>query len=184
LINGVTVLCDSAEAVYSSLRNPHGGPVTLQLDNASVVNGAQTVRSVQRALEATDDAATARVGVRVIVTGGAAEFASRTTRATNRQNQVEPRDFVALDSVQAEIRADLRAELGKTYSVKRGEKPASETGCSLDEAAIALACAHPNPEYASRTAKSLGTCGNVAARARTTSCSARSPTRTSCGVPC
>jgi hypothetical protein len=71
---------------------------------------------------------------------------------------VEARDFVALDSVQAEIRADLRAELGKSYSVKRGEmQPPSETGCSLDEAAIALACAHPNPEYASRTAKSLGT---------------------------
>lgn len=156
--NGVTVLCDRAEAAYQSLRNPRGGQVTLQLENASVVNGAQTVRSVQRALEATDDAATARVGVRVIVTGGAAEFASRTTRATNRQNQVELRDFVALDSVQAEIRADLRAELGKSYSVKRGEmQPPSATGCSLDEAAIALACAHPNPEYASRTAKSLGT---------------------------
>lgn len=156
--NGVTVLCDEATPSYSSVRNPLGGPVTLQLRGASVVNGAQTVRSVQRAIEASDDAASARVGVRVIVTGGASDFSSRTTKATNRQNQVEPRDFVALDPVQAEIRADLRAELGKSYSVKRGEmQPAPETGCSLDEAAVALAYAHPNAEYASRTANSLST---------------------------
>ncbi|CAM3766043.1 AIPR family protein [Nocardiopsis rhodophaea] len=156
--NGITVLCDSAEEQYSSMRNPRGGPVTLHLKGASVVNGAQTVRAVQRALELSDDAATARVGVRVIVTGGADEFASRTTRATNRQNQVEQRDFVALDPVQAEIRADLRAEFGKSYSVKRGElSPSPETGCTLDEAAVALACAHPNAKYASRAARSLAT---------------------------
>lgn len=156
--NGITVLCDEVTENFGSMRNPRGAPVTLRLHGASVVNGAQTVRAVQRSLEACDDAATGRVGVRVIVTGGAADFSSRTTRATNRQNQVEQRDFVALDPVQGEIRADLRAELGKSYTVKRGElEPSPESGCSLDEAAIALACAHPNAEYASRAARSVNT---------------------------
>ncbi|MFF2661487.1 AIPR family protein [Kitasatospora sp. NPDC058032] len=156
--NGITVLCDTVDPLYDSMRNPHGGPVVLRLSGASVVNGAQTVRAVQRALESSDDPATARVGVRVIATGGATDFSSRTTRATNRQNQVGPRDFAALDPVQAEIRADLRAELGKSYSVKRGElSPSPETGCSLDEAATALACAHPNAEYAGRAASSPNT---------------------------
>ncbi|GAA1995285.1 AIPR family protein [Nocardiopsis rhodophaea] len=156
--NGITVLCDTVQVQYSSMRNPQGSPVTLHLQGASVVNGAQTVRAVQRSLEHSDDAAAAKVGVRVIVTGGETEFASRTTRATNRQNQVEQRDFAALDPAQGEIRADLRAEIGKTYLVKRGElSPSPETGCTLDEAAVALACAHPNVTYASRAARSLAT---------------------------
>lgn len=156
--NGITVLCDKVEPVYSSMKNARGGPVTLRLTDASVVNGAQTVRAIQRALEQGDGAADAQVSVRVIETGGGTEFASHTTRATNRQNRVEARDFVALDPVQADIRADLRAELGLSYWVRRGGlPPQDETGCSVDEAAVALACAHPNPRYASRASASLDT---------------------------
>jgi len=154
--NGVTVLCESVERVHQALRNPQARPITLTLHNASVVNGAQTVRSVAEAVAADDAAADAQVGVRIIVTGKAEEFAKRTTQATNRQNRVEARDFIALDPVQAAILEDMRAELGLEYSVRRSElDPTEDTGCSVVEAACAMACAHPDSQYAARMATTL-----------------------------
>ncbi|GGX50394.1 AIPR family protein [Streptomyces noursei] len=154
--NGVTVLCESVERVHQAIRNPQARPITLTLHNASVVNGAQTVRSVAEAVAADDAAADAQVGVRIIVTGKAEEFAKRTTQATNRQNRVEARDFIALDPVQAAILEDMRAELGLEYSVRRSElDPTEDTGCSVVEAACAMACAHPDSQYAARMATTL-----------------------------
>ncbi|MFB6556941.1 AIPR family protein, partial [Streptomyces sp. NPDC056405] len=154
--NGVTVLCESVERVHQAIRNPQARPITLVLHNASVVNGAQTVRSVAEAVAADEAAADAQVGVRIIVTGKAEEFAKRTTQATNRQNRVEARDFIALDPVQAAILEDMRAELGLEYSVRRSElDPTEDTGCSVVEAACALACAHPDTQYAARMATTL-----------------------------
>lgn len=154
--NGVTILCESVERVQQSMRAPQSRPLRLTLKNASVVNGAQTVKSVAEALEADDDVASAQVGVRVIVTGKSVEFAKQATQATNRQNKVEYRDFIALDPVQASILEEMRAELGLDYSVRRGElEPEPDTGCSVVEAACALACAHPDSQYAARMATTL-----------------------------
>jgi hypothetical protein len=154
--NGVTILCESVEKTQQSMRTPHTRPLTLTLHNASVVNGAQTVRSVAEAVKADDAAAAAQVGVRIIVTGKAMEFARQTTQATNRQNRVEPRDFIALDSVQASILEEMRAELGLEYSVRRSElEPLPDTGCTIVEAACALACAHPDIQYAARIGTTL-----------------------------
>ncbi|MFE7524113.1 AIPR family protein [Kitasatospora sp. NPDC057542] len=154
--NGVTVLCESVERTNQAIRNPQSRPITLTLHNASVVNGAQTVRSVAEAVAADESAADAQVGVRIIVTGKAAEFAKRTTQATNRQNRVEARDFIALDPVQAAILEEMRAELGLEYSVRRSElDPTEDSGCSVVEAACALACAHPDSQYVARMATTL-----------------------------
>ncbi|MEV8309945.1 AIPR family protein [Streptomyces flavidovirens] len=154
--NGVTVLCESVEKTQQSMRTPHTRPLTLMLRNASVVNGAQTVRSVAEAVAADEAAASAQIGVRIIVTGKAADFAKETTQATNRQNRVEARDFIALDPVQAAITEDVRAELGLEYSVRRSElDPPEESGCSVVEAACALACAHSDSQYAARMATTL-----------------------------
>ncbi|MFI1996062.1 AIPR family protein [Actinoplanes sp. NPDC020271] len=154
--NGVTILCESAESVPQAIRSPHRRPIGLTLHNASVVNGAQTVRSVAEAVAADEEAGSAQVGVRIIVTGKAAEFAKQATQATNRQNRVEARDFIALDPVQAAILEEMRAELGLDYSVRRGElEPQPDTGCSVVEAACALACAHSDSQYAARIATTL-----------------------------
>lgn len=154
--NGVTVLCESVEKTQQSMRTPHTRPLSLTLRNASVVNGAQTVRSVAEAVAADEAAASAQVGVRIIVTGKAAGFAKETTQATNRQNRVEARDFIALDPVQAAIAEEVRAELGLEYSVRRGElEPPEDTGCSVVEAACALACVHSDSQYAARMATTL-----------------------------
>ncbi|MGV9416360.1 AIPR family protein [Streptomyces sp. NPDC003674] len=154
--NGITVLCDSVEKAQQNMRAPQHHPLTLTLHHASVVNGAQTVRSVAEALAADDIAAEAQIGVRIIVTGKAEEFAKETTKATNRQNSVGARDFIALDSVQAAIMEEMRAELGLEYSVRRSElDPPEESGCSVVEAACALACARADSQYAARIALSL-----------------------------
>jgi hypothetical protein len=154
--NGVTVLCESVTRNARSMRDQQDWPLALSLHNASVVNGAQTVRAVAEAVARDPGAGSARVGVRVIVTGSSNEFAKQTTQATNRQNRVEPRDFIALDPVQGNIAEEMRAELGLEYSVRRGERdPLPETGCSVVEAATALACLHADSRFAARIATTL-----------------------------
>ncbi|TSB26621.1 AIPR family protein [Streptomyces benahoarensis] len=154
--NGITVLCDSVDKAEQSALSPHRKPIRLTLHNASVVNGAQTVRAVADALAQDVAAAEARIGVRIIVTNRAAHFAKETTKATNRQNSVEARDFIALDPVQAAIMDEMRAELDLEYGVRRSElDPPEQSGCSVVEAACALACAHADSQYAARIALSL-----------------------------
>ncbi|MFD9722775.1 AIPR family protein [Streptomyces sp. NPDC059072] len=154
--NGITVLCDRVEKVERSARAPQQRPLTLTLHNASVVNGAQTVRAVADALANDDAAAEAKIGVRIIVTHQAKEFANATTRATNRQNSVGDRDFIALDPVQGDIMDEMRAELGLEYGVQRSEVDLPEvSGCTVVEASCALACAHADSQYAARIGHSL-----------------------------
>lgn len=156
--NGVTVLCDSLEAVPGSQKFPERHPVRLTAKGASVVNGAQTVRSVIDAAQQSDEAGLAQVTVRFIVTNGDSEFANRTTQATNRQNHITERDRIALDPVQAVLIDEFRAELGLVYSVRRSElEPQDDEGCSVVEAACALACAHSGSRFAARLVASSST---------------------------
>ncbi len=157
--NGVTVLCDSVGTEFPGRRR-QDSPVTLTLHGASVVNGAQTVTAIHQAMRDTPGpAADADVSVHVICTkGGPHEFAKRITKTRNKQNRVEDRDFVALDEVQALIREDFALTLERTYTYKRGEAdPGPEYGCSVVQAAVALACAHPNPKLVVRAKQNVDT---------------------------
>ncbi|MFI1831113.1 AIPR family protein [Streptomyces sp. NPDC020412] len=150
--NGITVQCDRIEQEYHSKRAV-GQPTTLTLANASVVNGAQTVTSAFRAYERDPGAvADAYVLVRIISLEGAPEgFGRSITKATNTQNHMERRDFIAIDAVQSEIQKDFRLSLDKEYVFRRGElDPAAESGCSVTEAATALACMHRDSSLAVR----------------------------------
>ncbi|RSN66005.1 abortive phage infection protein [Amycolatopsis sp. WAC 04182] len=155
--NGITVLCESIEARPGSMQFAHNSPMHLTAVNASVVNGAQTVNAIAEAMRTHPEiTAQAKVGVRVIATNGATGFAEDVTKATNLQNSVEARDFIALDPVQSEIREDFAADLNKQYTIKRGAPdPSPEAGCSIVEAAAALACLHPAADYSARLARSL-----------------------------
>jgi hypothetical protein len=155
--NGITVLCDRIDAKPGSMQFAHNLPMQLTAVNASIVNGAQTVTAIAEAMRTHPEiAAQAKVGVRVIATNGVAGFTEDVTKATNLQNSVEARDFIALDPVQGEIREDLAADLDKQYTVKRGAPdPSPESGCSIVEAAAALACLHPIADYSARLARSL-----------------------------
>ncbi|MEO3777958.1 AIPR family protein [Micromonospora sp. B11E3] len=149
--NGITVLCDALEPDYFSRSTR--SPVALKLDGASVVNGAQTVHAIHRAFrKGGETVADGYVTVRVIsLKNCPPDFADAVTTATNTQNRVERRDFVALDPVQTAIKEDFVLSLQKTYAVKRGEpEPPADSGCSVESAAVALACAHRNSDLAVR----------------------------------
>jgi hypothetical protein len=148
--NGITMLCDSLR------KTPHGSTNAagdFRVIGASVVNGAQTVAAIHETVRENRDAVSlGRVWVRMISLESAPpDFASAVTKATNTQNQVVDRDFVALDTNQTRLREDFMLSLRKTYVFKRGEpEPRPTSGCSVLEAARALACAHVDPSYAAR----------------------------------
>jgi hypothetical protein len=148
--NGVTILCDSLRLTPRSRSSPYG-PATIEATNVSVVNGAQTVAAIAAAVKDGDGPASeALVGVRIIESADEATSAE-ITKATNTQNHIERRDFVALDEVQLAIREEFFLTLGLTYTIRRSEfEPSPESGCTVREAAIALACAHADPRLAQR----------------------------------
>jgi hypothetical protein len=150
--NGITVLCDYVKPFYPGRRHPDH-PVDLRLTRATVVNGAQTVTSIHRAMqEEPENVAEADVSVRIIALGeNYAKYAYRIAETTNTQNDVYRRDFISLDEKQAQIRQDFDLTLGKSYVYKRGEiDPVPDLGCSVVQAAVALACAYSTPELAVR----------------------------------
>ncbi|WP_458691334.1 AIPR family protein [Nocardia tengchongensis] len=156
LNNGITMICDGLTAKHDSAKSPQSRPTTLSVTGASIVNGAQTARAIARAMH--DDgeaAANAILSIKVINTHGNKQLAVGVSQAANRQNAIEQRDHIALEPVHQAIKANLRAELRKHYVIKRGELVAApETGCSLDELALALACLHPEAEHTARATSS------------------------------
>ncbi|MFF4339591.1 AIPR family protein [Kitasatospora sp. NPDC001540] len=147
--NGITVL---SESISRAARDSHSRTTGLfRLTGATVVNGAQTAASIHAVMQEDetllDDA---EIWIRVIGLDGCPPgFASSVTRATNTQNGVDARDFLALDPNQDRLRAQLRLQFDKTYGVKRSADPVTgDSGCDVEEAAIALACAHADPAYA------------------------------------
>ncbi|WP_141586841.1 AIPR family protein [Actinomadura sp. WMMA1423] len=157
--NGITVLCDSIEPYWLGRPRPDE-PVRLTMNGVSVVNGAQTVSAIHEAMKQNEQAVDeADVTVRAFSLGAdRPAYAKRITETTNTQNDVSQRDFIALDTTQAAIREDFLLSLGKTYVYKRGEPdPSPDAGCSVEHAALALACAHRSPELAVRASQGTET---------------------------
>jgi hypothetical protein len=155
--NGITALCQEIHKTAAGGASRTFGRFVLR--GVTVVNGAQTVASI--AATARQDPAAlgdAQVLVRLIsLTDVPPDFGEQVTRATNTQNTVEARDFVALDPLQSALREDFALRLGKRYAVKRGEaEPVGAEGCSVVEAADALACAHADPAHAVITKRERG----------------------------
>jgi hypothetical protein len=140
--NGITVLCTKIS------KKPLGGSGrssgTFECEDASVVNGAQTVGSIIAALNGGQNGFHhARVLVRLIsLEGCPPNFSRELTSAANTQNRIERKDFAALDPEQSRLRTELLLETGKEYAFRTGDRaPRPDEGCTLDEAAVALACA-------------------------------------------
>jgi hypothetical protein len=155
--NGVTVLCDSVR------KKPLGGSSTeigtFECKGASVVNGAQTVGTIVGASQKGEgQLSNARVLVRLISLDNCPpNFANDLTRATNTQNRIERRDFAALDPNQKRLRTELLLECQKEYAYQSGESiPQEAVGCTLDEAAVALACAMPDVGLSVQAKREVG----------------------------
>ncbi|MBD2541216.1 AIPR family protein [Coleofasciculus sp. FACHB-SPT36] len=147
--NGVTVLCQE-------LQKKTKGTKRLSDDffakGISIINGAQTIGSIGRAYE--DDPEDleekleeAQIFIRLISLEKCSDdFGMKITKATNTQNTVESRDFVALDPTQQRLAQELKAwDKDKIYFYKRSaEMVSNENSCTLSEATIALACFNPD----------------------------------------
>lgn len=154
--NGITMLCDRIEPIGPSVIP--GGVGDFNLKGVSVVNGAQTVSAIHKAYGTNaDKVAKGRVLVRLIsLENCPPSFGDQVTTNTNTQNPIEDRDFKSLDSGQLKLRDDFALLLQRSYVIKRGEpKPDREHGCSITEAAEALAAAHPNAKFAALAKRDL-----------------------------
>ena len=125
--NGITATCTSYEKAASEVR----------VENLQVVNGAQTVKALAKAL----DTANPKVYVllRIIETGQSygkkSQLADKITRFQNTQNAVKASDFFANDPIQVWLARVLRQKSGSGgtpvfwYENKRGMKqPAGKLG--------------------------------------------------------
>lgn len=105
------------------------------------MNGAQTTGSIAKAYARNPSSVRkAYVQIKIISLDAAPiDIASQITTATNTQNRVEPKDFLALDPIQEGLAESLK-KLGVQYCYRRGERIADRAkGFDLQELAIALA---------------------------------------------
>ena len=157
--NGVTILCQSiVRKAIGGIDRKHG---QFRCEGVSIVNGAQTVGAIGQALSSAQGSVTSTADGRVLVRlisleNCPSEFASAVTRATNTQNRIVSRDFVALDEQQERLRVELRIEK-KTYALKTGDAdPPPAHGCSVVEATVALGCADPDVQLAVQVKREIG----------------------------
>jgi hypothetical protein len=142
--NGITILADGVERSVAGAANRDAA--FFKAKTASVINGAQTVSTLGRALAAgmSNELGHAYVSVRCIELGPEApDLARRVTRYANTQNVVSSQDFVFLDEEQHRLTKELRL-LGYEYLLRSGEIPTlrdPERIIDVRQAAVALACA-------------------------------------------
>lgn len=155
--NGITIICEKLSKQPLGGTNRESG--VFECEGASVVNGAQTVGSVISAMEGGSNGFhRARILVRIVdLEHCPSEFASELTRAANTQNRIEKKDFAALDPEQDRLKTELLLEYEKVYAYRTGDREMPpEEGCTLDEAAVALACAQKDVALCVQAKREVG----------------------------
>ena len=153
--NGVTALCSRIDG-----RRGSRDQKSFKVDRLSIVNGAQTVATAARRVEAAGGASIskARVLITIIAADAEHEFGQSVTRARNHQNDVGKADFVALDVEQERLRREL-AILGYRYAYQAEALDITDPSIiRAEEAAFALSMLPPDPRLpvmAKRNAASL-----------------------------
>lgn len=150
--NGVTILAHGIERSLAGSANRDAG--FFKAVGASIVNGAQTVSTLGRALAESGGQETlekAYVTVRVIeVASDTPDLARKITRYANTQNVVTTQDFVFLDDNQHRLVRELRLQ-GYEYILRSGEVAVNRDSSKVIDvrtAATSLACATGNLEDA------------------------------------
>jgi hypothetical protein len=142
--NGVTIIANSVKkTVVGGSKREVGDIICAGL---SIVNGAQTVGSLSQ-IQSSAALDSVMIPVRVIsLESGGQELGTEITRATNTQNRVDSRNFVALSTLHQRIRRDLLMD-GVTYVIQQTD--VDERGPKLfgvSEAFPAMACSLPGVE--------------------------------------
>ena len=140
LNNGITAIADDVVRKPISLGDQKESAYW-KVGNLKIVNGAQTTGSIAKAyLKNPKAVKQAYVQVKVISLDNAPiNIANRITTATNTQNRVEAKDFLALDPIQDGI-AESMKKLGVQYCYRRGERVTDPSrGLEVQELAMAIA---------------------------------------------
>ena len=154
--NGVTIIADQIDKSLIGGTNRELG--SFKLTNASVVNGAQTISTIgETASTHPDQIKKIFVLVRCIALDQAPpEFGNEVTKANNRQNRIENRDFVSQDPEQIRLREEL-AHDGVNYSIMRSDQFAkSKISFDIEEATTSLACASGQAALAVQVKREVG----------------------------
>jgi len=112
-----------------------------RVSNLKIVNGAQTTGSIAKVYAKNAKAvANAYVQLKVISLENApVDIAHRITTATNTQNRVEAKDFLALEPLQDGLAEGFR-KVGVQYCFRRGERVLDvQNGLEVHEHAMTLA---------------------------------------------
>jgi len=151
--NGLTAYCSRIEP--NNLDRGNNERKRLRVLGFSVVNGAQTLGAIGAFPDPTPNPfPEGFVFLKIISLATCPDekaFAQQITRATNYQNQVGLRDFVALDSEQERIRSHLELS-GIFYHYKENENdPApDDANFILVEATTSLACLEQDLDFCAR----------------------------------
>ena len=142
--NGITIIVESyAKQAFGGNDRSVG---LFDCKNVTVVNGAQTVGTVGRTLSAGDSPATLLVRI-IAVDDPDSDIGKNITRASNTQNRIDARNFVALDPEQERIRTELIIDKVE-YEYREGEQVESVTDSfEFIEAITTLACASSEISY-------------------------------------
>jgi len=140
LNNGITAICDEFKRKPVGLGEQKESSLWT-VSNLKIVNGAQTTSAIAAAYKSSPKAIKkAYVQIRVIALAKAPlDIGSQITTATNTQNRVEPRDFLALDTTQDGLSESFK-KIGIQYCFRRGEIVTNPAN-GLDVQGLALSLA-------------------------------------------
>lgn len=158
--NGIKLLC--SETIRNSAFSSSRTITSIELKNASIVNGAQTTGSIAKYYQSNhnDEMKEAPVFIEVIdLTGMPESAASTISKLSNTQNRIEGKDFAALDPQQYRIFRELLLEKEQiNYIYKTGApiRDADWRSCTLDEAIPALACEQGDIKLVALAKRNIG----------------------------
>ncbi|HKS20063.1 MAG TPA: AIPR family protein [Bradyrhizobium sp.] len=135
--NGITIIAESLKRQAIGGNDRSIG--IFDCAKVTIVNGAQTVGTIGRTL-AGDSSSFLQARI-IEVSDPESSLGKQITKASNTQNKIDARNFVALDPEQERIRTELLIEK-VAYEYREGE-PLESTVDGFDflEAVITLACA-------------------------------------------
>jgi hypothetical protein len=142
--NGITIIAEDLkrQAIGGSDRSVG----MFDCKRVTIVNGAQTVGTIGRTLSSDESGAFLQARI-IVVDDPESSLGKRITRASNTQNKIDARNFVALDSEQERIRTELLIDK-VNYEYREGEPLESTVdGFEFIEAVTTLACASDEVSY-------------------------------------
>jgi hypothetical protein len=142
--NGITIIVQSytKQAVGGNDRSVG----LFDCKHVTIVNGAQTVGTIGKTLTNADTSAMVLIRI-IAVEDPESVIGKEITRASNTQNRIDARNFVALDPEQERIRTELLIDKVE-YEYREGEPVESVSeGFEFIEAITTLACASAEVSY-------------------------------------